>query len=352
MVIKMLRRVPLVLLAPMVPVLFSCAGKKTAAAPAEERAEHPTPVLAGAAVPGNGGPGRGGNVDISQIPGALEELAEMERTGGYTPGLGLAESALREKTGDYAGAVMAVFKELSWAYSLGAGGVTREAIDEGLKRLADPEVLGQFPQEAWEEVKAAVEAIGDFCQGRWKEAEEGLQRLYGAAEADGFPRWMLLVCGIETSEGAGPENRSSYGAIRARYGFFPEYWYRGARNFPGAAAGDYAERCINLAPAGPYAAECRTILAQTMGLDSADASVLRTRLEIERVVSGAVERGDPELLADLLPLAGLPDNPSTLYASGAMRSLAADGTFRDWLSRKAEKAKGRLAERLLYISRG
>jgi len=56
-------------------------------------------------------------------------------------------------------------------------------------------------------------------------------------------------------------------------------------------------------------------------------------------------------------LTGLPDNPSTLYAAGVMRALAAENHFKNWFAREAEKAKGRrdngrLADRLLYISRG
>lgn len=350
----MMTRIRLIaLLFAAAPVFFACAGKG-AAAPDEKAAGASGPAVSEALISGNGGPGRAGDMDPAQIPEALEELAEMERTGGYIPGLGLTESNLREKAGDYAGAVLAVFKELAWAYSLGAGGVTRSAIDEGLSRMLDPAAAGQFSPAAGEEIRAAVRGIRAFCQGRWEEAEGQLREIYREADADAFSRWMLLVCEMERAlrEGSGRENRSAYGSIRARYDSFPEYWYRGARNFPPAMAGGYAERCINLAPAGPYAAECRIILAQTMGLNSADASALRTRLEIEALISGARNQGNPELLSELLPLTALPDNPSTLYASGAMRALAAEGPFKDWFSREAEKATGRLAERLLYISRG
>ena len=265
--------------------------------------------------------------------------------------------------------MLAVFKELSWAYALGAGDVSREAIREGLGKLLEPETASRFGEEARKKIAAAVPAILAFFEGRWEEAEQRLFPLYGGdPEADGFARWMLLVCAMEKSGGS--QGRSAYGAIRARYGSFPEYWFRAARaaqaagkakaaGIPGTAkneqsalAGDYAERCINLAPAGPYAAECRIILAETMGLGGADAPALRTRREIEAAVAASAEQGNPELLAPLLPLAGLPDNPSTLYASGAMRALAANGTFRDWFVREAEKARGRLAERLRYISRG
>jgi len=312
----------------------------------------------GGAVIDNAGIG-GGNYDgISNeeaLP-VLEELAEMERTGGFVPGLGLAESNVRERAGDYAGAVLAVYKELSWAYSMGVGSVSREAILAGLNRLLDGEVASRFSEDAQNQNTRAVKAISAFWNSRWDEAENQLGSLYGNdREADSFSRWMLLVCALESGN-AGREIRSAYASIRSRYTSFPEYWYRAARTeFPNAA--DYAEMCINLAPSGPYAAECRIILAKSMGLNNGDAPALKTRLEIESLVNASVNQRNPELLAELLPLAGLPDNPSTLYAAGAMRALASELTFRNWFVKEAEKAQGRrangrLADRLLYISRG
>jgi len=312
----------------------------------------------------NGGAGIGGDnyagiSDEEALP-VLENLAEMERTGGFVPGLGLAESNVRERSGDYAGAVLAVYKELSWAYSMGVGSVSREAILAGLNRLLDGEVSARFSEDAQNKNAMAVKAISAFWNSRWEEAEHQLGSLYGGdREADSYSRWMLLVCALENGN-AEREVRSAYASIRSRYASFPEYWYRAARaGFPNAA--DYAEMCINLAPLGPYAAECRIILAKSMGLSQDDAPALKTRLEIESLISTSVNQRNPELLAELLPLAGLPDNPSTLYAAGAMRALAAELTFRNWFAKEAEKAQGRrpgtgagsrLADRLLYIARG
>jgi hypothetical protein len=276
-------------------------------------------------------------------------LAELERSGGFVPGLGLAESNLREASGDYAGAVLAVYKELSWAYGLGEGGVTREALSAGLSKILE---LGAGPG-AGEAARAALA----FFEGRWKEAEALLEKLFTEeTEPDGFSRWMLLVCSLEQGN-ASREIRAEYSAIRARYAVFPEYWYRGARCFGSpetvvSAAGAYAERCINLAGNGPYAAECRAILAKTAGLEREDGRAIKTQAEIEALAGAALRNARPELLAELLPLVELPDNPYTVYASGALKALAADEQFRDWFSSQAAKAKGRLAERLLYISRG
>jgi hypothetical protein len=280
---------------------------------------------------------------------ALEEIAELERSGGFVPGLGLAESNLREASGDYAGAVLAVYKELSWAYSRGEGGVTREAVAAGLGNVME---LGAGPGAA----EAARAALA-FFEGRWKEAGALLEELFvEETETDAFSRWMLLVCAMEQGN-ASREIRGNYSAIRARYATFPEYWYRGARYFRTPetvvpAAGAYAERCINLAGNGPYASECRAILAETAGLDGKDGAAIKTQAEIELLVETSLSNSRPELLAGLLSLVELPDNPYTIYASGAMRALASDEKFRAWFSSQAAKAKGRLAERLLYISRG
>jgi hypothetical protein len=288
----------------------------------------------------------GGDVPLDS---ALDEIAEVERSGGFVPGLGLAESKVREDAGDYAGAVLAVYKELAWAYALGAADVSKAAIREGLENLVNDETI--LPH-AREEIGAAVRAILAFYEGRYDEAEKLLVPLYGGdEEADGFARFLILACALERGN-AGKSEKSGYGAIRARYEGFPEYWYHFARAEKNGAAGMYAERCINLAPEGPYAAECRIILAAAMGLEAQDAPALKTRLEIEAAITEAANQQNPALLSALLPLAALPDNPSTIYACGAMRSLSAEKTFKDWFAGEAEKARGRLAERLLYISRG
>ncbi|MDR1506120.1 MAG: hypothetical protein LBI67_03365 [Treponema sp.] len=289
-------------------------------------------------------------VDVEQNALALEEIAEMERSGGFVPGLGLAESNLKEARGDYAGAVIAVYKELSWAYSRGEGGVTRDAVNAALNKVLE---LGTGPGAA-EASRAALA----FFNGRWKEAETALKRIFSEVGSDDFSRWMLLVCAMEQGD-VSREIRGEYSAIRARYAAFPEYWYRGARCFSTlkantvlSAAGAYAERCVNLAAGGPFAAECRSILAETSGLAAGDGISIKTQSEIEGTAGAAVRQARPELLAELLPLVALPDNPYTLYASGILKALAADEQFRGWFSAEAAKANGRLAERLLYIARG
>jgi hypothetical protein len=285
--------------------------------------------------------------DLERAGAGLDEIAELERSGGFVPGLGIAESKLREQSGDYAGAVIAVYKELSWAYSHGLEGITREAIEEGLSKIGELDFSGN-PEASLEADKAARAALAFFNE-RWAEARGLLSGLFaGETEPDSFSRWMLLVCSLE-AEGPSRETRSAYGSVRARYAAFPEYWYRGARAFTGPIAGDYAERCVNLAGSGPYASECRSILALTLGLNADDGKALRTRFEIEGLVQNAVNQQKPELLADLLPLAALPDNVHTVYASGVLRALSSEPLFKNWFNAEAKKARGRLAERLNYI---
>jgi hypothetical protein len=349
------KRLRLVLPALAVLGIFACSGKEAGA-----------PV--GKAVPDEAVPGRTETAGrlLAGLPGEdmeqnlnLEEIAEIERAGGYYPGLGLAESAMREKAGDYAGAVLAAYKDLAWAY--GYGGAGRAEGEEGLRRVA---ALFAAPGGEREKLAAtAARGVLAFSEEKWAEAGEYLEDLVKGPinedEApDSFLRWMLLVCALEQDGNASV--RSAYSSIRARYSFFPEYWYRGARAFAAgdrnngrtaSIASEYAEQCINLSPQGPFAEDCRRIIAGQLGLETGSGA-LRSKAEIEDVIRRSVASGNPELLEDLFPLMDLPDNAYTLYALGALRAVSSASLFRDFFSGCAAGAKGRLAERFNFILRG
>jgi hypothetical protein len=284
-------------------------------------------------------------LDAATLRRSLEELAEAERNGSYAPGMGLAESGLRENAGDYAGAVAAAYKELAWGY--GWGFIERETLERALANMIALKGKG-----GEDEAVRAAEGIFAFNRGRWDEAEKILRSLFDEKEEpDSLARWMILVCALEQNR----EDRqagAAYRSIRARYGQFPEYWYRGARVFEGAIAAEYAEQCISLGPEGPFAGECRNILASLAGLNSEDGPFLKSKPEIENIISRSVNQGNPEILSPLIPLISLPDNPYTIYALGALRSLAASPKYRDYFSALASGSGGRLAERLAYICRG
>ncbi|MDR1618984.1 MAG: hypothetical protein LBS06_08090 [Treponema sp.] len=289
-------------------------------------------------------PAAGGEAAGAAPRFSLEELAEAERLGGFVRGMGLAESSVREEAGDYGGAVIAAYKELAWAFSYGS--LPGELLRQGLENILS--LKGDSAGAA-----GTAKAVLAFIDGDWAKAEETLKTLFpGEGTGDGFVRWMLLVCDMEgdspeASAGAG----SVYGSIRARYDNFPEYWYRGARYFSGPIGAEYAERCIALTPQGPFAAECRGILAAWLGLEGRDAAALKSKAEIEGIITKAAGTGNPEPLAELLPLIALPDNAYTFYAAGSLRALSKGPRFREYLLREASGASGRLAERLNYICR-
>ena len=296
----------------------------------------------------------------------LERIAEIERDGAYFPGLALAESGIRENAGDYAGAAIAAFKELSWAYGYGSAG--KGQVEEGLQNaltLFDTVSPALDPQRGAGAV--ALRGCMAFVREDWVEAERLLSSVLSSEEEpDSFLRWMLLVCALEKGDKA-QADRSAYGAIRARYKLFPEYWYRGARVFSAERmarreeAGDrniaaaYAEQCINASPQGPFAGYCRQILRSHLGLAPNEKNVqgdVRTKTEIENIIRASVSMNDPKILEELFPLMALPDNPYTLYALGAMKSLSAVPEFRTFFIDGAVRSSGRLGERLNYISRG
>jgi hypothetical protein len=166
---------------------------------------------------------------------------------------------------------------------------------------------------------------------------------------------MILVCSLEKDKAASlAEDRrvgAAYKSIRARYSQFPEYWYRGARGFSGGIAAQYAENCINLSPQGPFADECRSILATNTGLKNEDGLSIKTKKEIETIISQSINSSNPQILDSLLPLISLPDNPYTVYAVSALKTLTGIPKFNEYFSGHAAVSKGRLAERLSYICR-
>ena len=268
---------------------------------------------------------------------ALENIIELERSGGFVQGMGIRESIFRENLGDYAGAVTAAYKELAWAYGMGM--IDKGAMEQGLQNALK---LGELPS------RAARGCIA-FVQGKWADAEQILRDFKASDEIDSIVQWMILSCALEQNRND-KQAADSYRAIRSRYSKFPEYWYRGARVFSGAISMEYAEHCIALSPSGPFADECRSMLARNMGLNPKDGPSLLSRPEIERLISSSINQGDPKLLDPLMPLIALPDNSYTIYAVGALRSLAPVPIFRDYFRDSSDRASGRLAERLSYIS--
>ena len=287
--------------------------------------------------------------DLTSVKRTLDDIADLERSGLWFQGLAFIESGIRENSGDLAGAVAAAYKELSYAYGLGL--IQKKDIQDGL--------LNVHNTNSEEIVSAAVITMTAFLNEQWNEASIDLAFLFDDEdEPDSFTKWMSLVCSLEknkiTNSSSSEEFRrisSAYRSIRARYALFPEYWYRGARAFSGAISAEFAENCINLSPQGPFADECRKILAIYTGLRTTDGLSLRTKHEIESIIAVSVNSGNPQILDSLLPLIGLPDNPYTVFAVSALRSVTNIPGFRDYFNRQARVSSGRLAERLSYISR-
>jgi hypothetical protein len=285
----------------------------------------------------------GESADLSALSqNSLDELASLERAGSWIQGMALMESGLRENAGDYSGAVAAAYKELAWAY--GKGMIQKEDVEKGL--------LNVLALKDDAPVMTAANAVLAFSRGQWDTAASALAPLFDEfEEPDGFGRWMILVCALEKN----PENRQAgeaYKAIRARYAQFPEYWYRGVRAFSGAVSAEYAENCINSSPQGPFAEESRKELAVYAGLKKEDGLSIKTKREIEAIITNSFSTKNPQILSALFPLISLPDNPYTIFAVGALRALAQVPLFRDFFNEQAASSKGRLGERLSYICRG
>jgi len=283
--------------------------------------------------------------DAADARRLLDELAELERSGSWFSGMAVTESSLHERLGNFPEAVAAAYKEISYGY--GKGFVQKEDLERGILNLQNMNN---------ESINASVEAILAFIRGQWNDAAADLSLLFDENdEPDSFGRWMILVCALENahnSKESFSKATAMYKAIRARYVNFPEYWYRGARAFSGLIALEFAENCIGTAPEGPFAPECRMIIAAQSNISKEDAASIKTKQEVDSIISQSVKNNNPEMLDSLLPLIALPDNPYTLYAVNALRSLSVTQKYNEYFNAKTTASKGRLKERLNYICRG
>ncbi|GMO25543.1 MAG: hypothetical protein Ta2B_05170 [Termitinemataceae bacterium] len=316
------------------------------------------------------------SADIARLEKQLELSAETERGSGFTPGLGLAESTARENLGDYAGAVVAAYKELLWAYSYSnvkdkhdEVSVTKESVQEGLRRVKKL-YSAKTDDVEWQKALHTAEAVMLFNEGEYSSALPLLSEIFAAdIQTDSFANWMILVCKIEMNQSEAPEagahqlksdkrELEMYSSIRARYMTFPAYWYYGAHAFDKEIATDFSQRCINLNPKGPYSDAARLILAHYAGLSEKESSLIMSRKEIEDTITQSINAANPELLAVLLPLISLRDNPFTLFASSALRLMSVNDLFKNWFVKQEDIAKrgfgteNRLSDRLSYIIRG
>lgn len=276
----------------------------------------------------------------------LAELAEFERRGRYVPGMGLYESSIRQRSGDSLGAVFAAYKDIAYAYGRGELG-----LQDVRSRL---DLLEAKSTESGSDgtVQAAIKAIRSCLSGDWQAAVPQLAGLGpGTGQQDSFQAWVVLAARLESGTVTAAE-LERYSMMQARYALLPEYWYRFYRAQTNVGIRrDSAERCVALAPGGPYSSESRTAIALSYGLERDDGAAILIPAEIEALAALAVRSGEPKRLEALLPVLGLPDNPLTLYAVGTLRGLCSVDVFRIWSVAMASESAGRRAERLRYVSR-
>ena len=286
----------------------------------------------------------------------LDLIAEIERGGAFFPGLGFYESSLREAAGDFAGAALAAYKELSFAY--GFGNLTGEQVESSLRSalIAINVRAGGELEASTAEFMGAMALSGciAFHNEDWEEAERYfsiIKEWY--EEPDSFLNWIIMVIALEQAKDG---NVSGYSAIRSRYTQFPEYWFRGAKAFTAMGSDPniavmYAEHCINIKTDGPFASPSRRILAIHSGLMPVSEiyEKLFTRGEIEDKIQRSLKENNPNHLDELLLILSLPDNPYTFFALGAMSSILPNPQFQTYFQDIVLISEGLLKDRLLYL---
>ncbi len=259
----------------------------------------------------------------------LMVIAESERRDGYKTGSGMAASSYQELLGRYAPAVFEACKDLFYAKAYGVMDDT--AFRKSLKDLRS--AWAGKPENEVSQVYSAIDCIESLLDKNWNKAKDQLRELVKSDdEFDSFGRWLWLVSVIQVEAQDAEKNSrrpvfspsliSTYGSMMSRYRNHPEYWYYAMQvALNDALALDAAERCINLAPGGPYAILARQRMAKAWGIETKSADSIKTIYEIQEVVRKATESNNLGELKNLFPLLALADNPATLYALGVLREI-------------------------------
>lgn len=279
---------------------------------------------------------------------ALALFARYDTAFPYEPGLGLIESALREKLGDMEGAVYAVFRDIEYARSLGA---IDAATASGRLDQIDQAIVAMDGQ-ASRGGKLAVAACRSYLRGEWPALRDALAPNAGNQF---MARWLKEVAAMRL-QAKTMDQLKDYASLAGELSDLPSYWYHLTvsleRPTSGAAPSDLkqaAELCLDASPEGPYAADAKAALARALGLGAESSPFILTKRGIELIGTRSVNGGGAEVLEPIYGLLGLGDNEYTLYALGMMKGLASDPFYRRIFSERLKLAKGRLVERLSYI---
>jgi len=221
------------------------------------------------------------------------------------------------------------------------GLIASEQVIQNLKTLETKIASRGLPPE--KSGLTSVRAAAAWVQGDFKKVDFDDRLLATSADA----RFLRLSAQLRTGR-VGDADLKAYANLEARFHDFPSYYlallsyFRDTRkDYKNDGFAALAERVVNLAPAGPSAAEGRAALALAWSVPADQASSLLTKAEIDGMLPG-----DPKLIK----LLATSDNPSVQYAVIKLQQWAAAGSgSRSLLTSLEASSSGRVKERLNLV---
>jgi hypothetical protein len=270
---------------------------------------------------------------------AFEVLENYRENRPYEPGTGLVESACLENLGRYDESVLAALVDVDYQRSRGL--IASEQVIQNLKTLETKIASRGLPPE--KSGLTTVRAATAWVQGDYKKVDFDNNLLAASVDA----RFFRLNAQLRSGR-VGDADLKAYANLEARFHDFPSY-YLGLISYFRDTRKDYknegfaalAERLVNLASSGPFAAEGRSAMALAWSVPSDQAPLLLTRTEIDRALPG-----DPKMVK----LLATSDNPSVQYAVVRHQQwAAASAEFRSLLTSLEASSSGRVKERLNLV---
>jgi len=288
-------------------------------------------------------------VDSGRLAEAISVLDHFQETFPYEFGIGILESQCYEKMGDIDRSVVAAYKELEYARSYGA--VDAREMESNLadlrRKLAD---RSWNPKGQGMDVLDALLAYGRSDPRSIALLGEAGKRL----PVESFLSYARIGLMLEGGS-PDPGDIKTYLELERHFKALPSYYvrlWRGARRLSGLSGLDESmvvEKCIDLAPTGPYAAPSRAELCRLSGIPESYAPRILTDREIGAALADAVASRNGDALDRLVALLDTPDNRYAAACQAALREVKSDAFVGGSLQARLAGASGRLKDRLTYI---
>jgi tetratricopeptide (TPR) repeat protein len=278
---------------------------------------------------------------------ALQVFDYLELKTGYRSGYGIRQSIILENLGLYAESIMAAFKDLDIErYN---GRVQGDFIQNNMRQVLANLERANLDQSELDELNQMVSGLEAYVNEDYAQA---VVLLDGIQVDD--PYFTFVYLGSKMMSQPELEDMARFVEFEKIFENHPGLYYllwNGMKIGPGdysfAGARSVIEKVISLSPRSLYGVESRNELARFFGVEDVDLLLIGT--EMDEIFKNVVITNNPEIMADLIFMLSLPDNPYTDMADLLISRMVLNPAVSEFLNESLESWPDKIRIRLTEI---